>query len=308
MRLITRSDFDGLACAALLEEHGVIDDYLLVHPKDMQDGKVPVTANDVLANVPYVPGCGMWFDHHSSEEQRLAEGGPVAFKGASYRAPSCARVIFEFYGGTPTFWKFEESGLLDAVDKSDSGSLTEDEIRNPKGWILLSFVMDPRTGLGRFKDYRISNHALMKDMIGYCRTMTIDQILAVPDVKARVDRYFEQEKAYQAMLQANARVEANVLVIDLRNVGEILSGNRFIEYALWPKQNVSVRILWGREKQNVVLTVGHSILDRSCMSDVGALMLKHGGGGHRQVGTCQVEAAAADRVIAEVIAELKRQG
>ncbi len=308
MRLITRSDFDGLACAALLEEHGVIDDYLFVHPKDMQDGKVQVTGNDVLANVPFVPGCGMWFDHHSSEEERLAENERIVFKGASYRAPSCARVIYDHYGGAKTFWKFDENGLMDAVDKSDSGSLTEDEIRNPKDWILLSFVMDPRTGLGRFKDYRISNHALMKDMIRYCRTLSIDEILALPDVKERVERYFEQEKAYQAMLQAHSRVEGKVLVIDLRSVDEILSGNRFMEYALWPQANVSVRVLWGREKQNVVLTVGHSILDRSCLVDVGSLMLRYGGGGHRQVGTCQVEAAKAEQVLAEVVATLQQAG
>ena len=197
MRLITRSDFDGLACAALLEEHGVIDDYLFVHPKDMQDGKVQVAGNDVLANVPFVPGCGMWFDHHSSEEERLAKNERIVFKGASYRAPSCARVIYDHFGGAPAFWKFDENGLMEAVDKSDSGSLTVEEIKHPKGWVLLSFIMDPRTGLGRFKDYRISNHALMKDMIGYCRTLKIDEILELPDVQERVDRYFEQEKAYR---------------------------------------------------------------------------------------------------------------
>jgi nanoRNase/pAp phosphatase (c-di-AMP/oligoRNAs hydrolase) len=305
MRLITRSDFDGLACAALLEDHGVIDDYLFVHPKDMQDGKVQVSDNDILANVPFVPGCGMWFDHHSSEEERLAKNELLVFKGASYRAPSCARVIYDFFGGAPIFWKFDESGLLEAVDKSDSGSLSKEEIKQPRGWVLLSFIMDPRTGLGRFKDYRISNHALMKDMIGYCRTLKIDEILALPDVQERVDRYFEQELAYQAMLRAHSRTDGNVLLIDLRNVDEILSGNRFIEYALWPQQNVSLRVLWGREKQNVVITVGHSILDRSCLTDIGSLMLRYGGGGHRQVGTCQVETATADQAIAEIAAELK---
>ena len=308
MRLITRSDFDGLACAALLEDHGVIDDYLFVHPKDMQDGKVQVSGNDLLANVPFVAGCGMWFDHHSSEEERLAKDERIVFKGASYRAPSCARVIYDHFGGAPTFWKFDDNGLMEAVDKSDSGSLSEEEIKHPKGWVLLSFIMDPRTGLGRFKDYRISNHALMKDMIGYCRTLKIDEILLVPDVKERVARYFAQEKAYQAMLQAHSRVDGNILVTDLRQVEEILSGNRFLEYALWPDQNVSLRVLWGREKQNVVVTVGHSILDRSCMSDVGSLMLQYGGGGHRQVGTCQVETAKADQVIAAITAELKRVG
>ena len=308
MRLITRSDFDGLACAALLEEQGVIDAYLFVHPKDMQDGKIPVSDNDVLANVPFVPGCGLWFDHHSSEEERLARNERFEFQGASYRAPSCARVVYDYCGGAPVFWKFDENGLMEAVDRSDSGSLTEEEIKDPKGWILLSFIMDPRTGLGRFKDYRISNHALMRDMIGYCRRLKIHEILAIPDVKERVDRYFAQEEAYRAMLRAHARVDGNVLVIDLRGVDEVLSGNRFLEYALWPGQNVSVRVLWGRERRNVVLSVGHSILDRSCLSDAGSLMLQYGGGGHRQVATCQVDPAQADQVVAEVVRSLKAKG
>ena len=305
MRLITRSDFDGLACAALLEELGIVDDYLFAHPKDIQDGKVAVTDQDILANVPFTPGCGMWFDHHSSEEERISQADRMKVEGASYRAMSCARVIYDYYGGAAKLGRFEECGLMEAVDRSDSGSLTEDEIRNPTGWILLSFVMDARTGLGRYRDYRISNLALMKDMIGYCRTKNIDEILAVPDVQERVDRYFEQEHNYQAMILAHSKVDGNVLVIDLREVPENLSGNRFMEYALFPDTNVSVRVIWGRERRNMVLTVGHSILNRTCTSNIGSLMLKYGGGGHQQVGTCQVDAALADQTLAEVIAALK---
>lgn len=305
MRLITRSDFDGLACAVLLEELGLIDDYLFVHPKDVQDGKIPATANDVLANIPYIPGCGLWFDHHSSEAERLAMEEQAPYEGCSKPAPSCARVVYEYYGGAEKFRKLDESGLMDAVDRSDSGNLTEDEIRNPKGWMLLSFLMDARTGLGRFKDYRISNHALMRDMIRYCRELQIDEILAVPDVKERVDRYFAQEAAYRQMLESNGRMEGNVLVLDLREVPEIQSGNRFLEYALFPGCNVSVRVLWGRERKNVVFTVGHSILDRSCWRDIGSLLLEYGGGGHKKVGTCQVDAAEAERVLGEIVSTLR---
>ncbi|HEY5277754.1 MAG TPA: exopolyphosphatase [Coriobacteriia bacterium] len=305
MRLITRSDFDGLACAALLAEIGVVHEYLFVHPKDVQDGKVPVTKDDVLANIPFVPGCGLWFDHHLSEVERLKTVKEHAFAGASRPAPSCARVIYDFYGGAKKFKQFDDSGLMRAVDKSDSGNLTVEEITSPAGWILLSFVMDPRTGLGRYQDYRISNLALMKDMIGYCRTLPVDQILANPDVKARVDRYLAQEQDYRAMIQANGRLDGNILAIDLRNVGEILSGNRFAEYALFPRANVSIRALWGREKQNVVFSVGHSIVNRTCKVDVGSLMLQYGGGGHGQVGTCQVEASQAAQVFTKLVAALK---
>ncbi|MDY0001684.1 MAG: exopolyphosphatase [Polyangia bacterium] len=305
MRLITRSDFDGLACAALLEEIGVIEDYLFVHPKDVQDGKVTVTKNDVLANVPYVEGCGLWFDHHLSENERLAKLDDYAFQGASKPAPSCARVIYEYYGGAEKFHKFDESGLMWAVDKSDSADLTAEEIESPKGWILLSFVMDARTGLGRYKDYRISNHALMKDMIGYCRRLSIEEILEVPDVKERVARYFAQESDYRAMITKRSRMEGNVLVIDFRNVAEILSGNRFTEYAMFPGANVSIRAIWGREKQNVVFTVGHSIINRTCKVNIGSLMLKYGGGGHEKVGTCQIPTPAAAETFSKLIAALK---
>jgi hypothetical protein len=305
MRLITRSDFDGLACAALLEEIGVIDAYQFVHPKDVQDGKVAVTKDDVLANVPFAPGCGLWFDHHISEVERLRTVEEHAFVGASRPAPSCARVIYDYYGGAEKFKKFDDNGLMWAIDKSDSGNLTVEEITSPTGWILLSYIMDSRTGLGRYKDYRISNHALMRDMIGYCRTLPIDQILANPDVKERVDRYFAQEKDYQAMIRANSRLDGNVLAIDLRNVPEILSGNRFAEYALFPRANVSIRAIWGREKKNVVFTVGHSILNRTCTVNVGSLMLQYGGGGHPQVGTCQVEATLADALLPKLTAALQ---
>jgi len=305
MRLITRSDFDGLACAVLLEEIGVIDDRLFVHPKDVQDGKVAVTKNDVLANVPLVPGCGLWFDHHASENERLAAEERYAFVGASRPAPSCARVIYDYYGGAAKFKRFDDSGLMGAVDKSDSANFTVEEITHPTGWVLLSFIMDARTGLGRFKDYRISNYDLMKDMVGYLRTLSVDGILELPDVKVRVERYFAQETGYQAMIRANSRLDGNVLAIDLRNVAGVLSGNRFAEYALFPQANVSIRAIWGRDKRNVAFTVGHSIINRTCKVNVGSLMLKYGGGGHVQVGTCQVDTPRADAAFTQLIAELK---
>ena len=305
MRLITRSDFDGLACAVLLEEVGLVDDYLFVHPKDVQDGLVEVDANDILANVPFVPGCGLWFDHHASEAERLQLTPGVDYQGASGLAPSCARIIYDYYGGEEKFAKFDRTGLMSAVDKADSAAFTRGEILDPHGWVLLAFIMDARTGLGRYRDYRISNLALMRDMIGYCRHMQVEEILDVQDVKERVDRYFHQEAAYREMLLSCSRSEKNVIIIDLRDVGEILSGNRFIEYALFPEQNVSLRVLWGRERKNVVFTVGHSILNRTCAVNVGSLMLGYGGGGHVRVGTCQVPVDRADRVLAEILEALQ---
>jgi hypothetical protein len=284
---------------------GVVDEYKFIHPKDIQDGKVEVTQNDVLANVPYTPGCGLWFDHHSSEKTRLQLHDKFQFKGKSAIVPSCARVIFDYFGGPNKFAKFEDNGLMEAVDRSDSGQLTIEDVMNPTGWILLSFIMDPRTGLGRYKDYRISNYRLMEDMIQYCRTMSAKEILLIPDVRERVERYFQQEESYEKMILTNSKVDENVLIIDLLRADEILSGNRFKEYALFPNQNISLRIMWGLKKQNIVFSCGHSIFNRSSMINVGDLMLQYGGGGHTRVGTCQVPASNWKQNRDDLVAALK---
>lgn len=304
MRLLTRADFDGLACAVLLVEAGIVDDYKFVHPKDVQDGKVEVNDSDVLANVPFVPGCGLWFDHHSSEWERLHLYKKFKYKGKSEKAPSCARVIYNYYGGARKFPRFNDSGFLDAVDKCDSAQLNFEEIQDPKGWILLSFIMDPRTGLGRFHDYRISNYQVMKELIEYCRSLTLEEILQVPDVKERIERYFQQEKEYEKMIIDHSTVHNNVLVIDLLDVDPIQSGNRFKEYVLFPDVNISIRIIWGFKKKNIVFTCGHSILNRTSKIDVGSLMLKYQGGGHRTVGTCQVSTDQWEQVKNELVAAM----
>jgi nanoRNase/pAp phosphatase (c-di-AMP/oligoRNAs hydrolase) len=305
MRLLTRSDFDGLACAVLLVEAGIVDEYKFVHPKDVQDGKVDATKNDVLANIPYIEGCGLWFDHHASEDERLELKKDVHYEGDSREAPSCARVIYDYYDGAKKFSKMDETGLMAAVDKSDSADFTVDEILNPTGWNLLSFIMDARTGLGRYHDYRISNYRLMEEMIQYCRTMTAEEILDNPDVKERTVRYLEQQEAYVAMVKDNARVDGNIVILDLRNVTEIVSGNRFVIYSLFPETNISIRVIWGRLQQNVVFTVGHSITNRTCQTNVGSLMLMYNGGGHPRVGTCQVSTPDAERGLAEIIEHIK---
>ncbi len=302
MRLVTRSDFDGLVCAVLLKHVGIIDDYKFAHPKDLQDGLVQISELDVLANVPYVPGCGMWFDHHSSEKERV---GNISFKGASEVAPSCARVIWAYYGGNTRF-PAHFADMLEAVDRVDSGDLTQNDITEPKGWVLLGAIMDPRTGLGRYRDYKVSNYQLMLDMIDYCSSMTAEEILSLPDVRERTDRYFSQQKAFEAMLLKRTVQHGNAVVIDLREQEEIFSGNRFTVYGLFPSANVSIQVMWGLKQQNTVFTVGHSILNRSCTVDVGSLMLQYGGGGHARVGTCQVETEKAPQVLQELIDALQK--
>lgn len=304
MRLLTRSDFDGLACAALLKELGIIDCWKFVHPKDIQDGLIEVDSNDVLANVPYVPGCKLWFDHHSSESERL--GDKVDFEGESRLEDSAARVIYEYYGGKKQLPHFEE--MINAVDKVDAAKLTKEEILKPTGWVLLGFIMDPRTGLGRFRNFRISNYDLMEDLIDACRTQNIDEILDNLDVQERVELYFEQDELFRNMIKQYTRIEKNVLFTDLRGVSPIYTGNRFLIYSLYPEQNISIWAVDGRAKLNCPLAVGHSIINRTSKTDVGKLMLKYGGGGHQKVGTCQVPYEDADHIIEELIAAMVMDG
>ncbi|MDR1253002.1 MAG: exopolyphosphatase [Treponema sp.] len=301
MRLLTRSDFDGLACGALLVYLGLIDDWKFVHPKDIQDGLVDATDNDILANIPYIKGCKLWFDHHSSETERM--GKKAYFEGVSRLAPSCARVVYDYYGGDAKLGHFAE--MIRYVDKVDSGDLSANEILNPQGWVLLGFIMDPRTGLGRFRNFTISNYDLMKELAKACSEKPIEYILALPDVKERLDVYAEQAGLFKEMIIKYAKSQGNVLVVDLRSVDPIYAGNRFLLYTLYPEQNISLWIVDGRNKTNVAITAGYSIVNRSATVDIGSLLLRYGGGGHPQVGTCQVPYEDADRIIAEIVEKVK---
>ncbi len=306
MRLVTRLDFDGFACAVLLKDLGVIDSWKFVHPKDMQDGLVPVTGNDVLANVPFVPGCALWFDHHASERDRL---GNIEFTGVSRPADSAARVVCDYYrgrNGAEALSRFD--ALLAAVDKVDSAKLSVDEIQNPEGWVLLGFLMDPRTGLGRFRDFRIPHHEFAEKLISLAGAQGIDAILADPDAAERIAVYREQDALFREMVKKTTRTDGNVIVSDLRGVEPIYAGNRFLIYSMYPEQNISIWAVDGFKKQNCPLAVGHSVLNRTSKTNVGALMLRYGGGGHTQVGTCQVPYADADRVIAELVEVMKKDG
>lgn len=283
MRLVTRSDFDGLACGALLLAAGIVDHWTFAHPKDLQDGLVEIGENDCLANVPYVPGCGLWFDHHSSEHERLELAGK--YKGESRITPSCARIIYEYYGGRETFPNFDD--MMIAVDKVDSGDLTIDEIMNPTGWILVGFLMDPRTGLGRWRQFTVSNYQLMEKLMVACKDKSTEEILAMPDVKERIEVYMEQTAKFKEMVTAHTRTEGNVIISDLRGVDPIYTGNRFMIYSMYPEQNISAWIVNGRGGKGCSAAVGYSILNKTCKVNVGSLMLKYNGGGHEKVGTCQ---------------------
>ena len=303
MRLVTRSDFDGLVCGMLLKEGGLIDDVKFVHPKDLQDGSFQADLNDVLCNVPYVLGCGMWFDHHSSEQERI--GWNQGVQGVSKKAPSCAGIVYDFFGGEKKFGKFTD--LVKAVDKVDSGQLTQDDICNPQGWVLIGFLTDPRTGLGRFHEFRISNYALMMEFINHFGTLSLEEILNHPDVKERIDLYRSQTELFVDMVKKHSTLDGNVLITDLRGVDTIYASNRFTIYGVFPEANISLWITAGKGNQNVMIACGYSILNRTCTADVVALMLKYGGGGHKQVGTCQVPFEDANKIVAEIVQGLKQE-
>jgi nanoRNase/pAp phosphatase (c-di-AMP/oligoRNAs hydrolase) len=303
-RLITRSDFDGLVCAVLLKQLNLIDDIKFVHPKDMQDGKIEVTSRDITTNLPYVPGVHLSFDHHSSETLR---NDVLTNHIIHPDAPSAARVVFDHYGGSTRFGdRFNE--MMEAVDKGDSAQFSRDEILDPQGWVLLNYLMDSRTGLGRFREFRVSNYQLMMDLIDYCATHGIVDILKLPDVVERVDLYLEHAAKAKAQLQQCTTVHHKVAVIDLRREETIYAVNRFMVYALFPDANISIHVMWGVQKQNTVCAVGKSITNRSSNVNIGALMLVHGGGGHENAGTCQIANARADAVLHELVVRINAVG
>ncbi|MCA9120578.1 MAG: exopolyphosphatase [Planctomycetales bacterium] len=301
-RLLTRSDFDGLVCAVLLKDLGILGEIKFVHPKDVQDGKIEVTESDILTNLPYVAGCKMCFDHHASEGIRNGQQDRPDHI-LDPHADSAARVVYDYFGGAKNFPGFPQD-MLKAVDKADAAQFTRDDVLDAEGWELLSFLMDARTGLGRFREFRVSNYQLMMDLIDYCRHHSIQEILALPDVQERVQLYREHEGMFVEQVRRCSVIHGNLVVLDLRDEELIYAGNRFLIYALFPECNVSMHVLWGLKKQNTVFTIGKSIFDRSCTTHVGELCLEYGGGGHAAAGTCQVPNEDASRIQRELITRI----
>ena len=302
-RLVTRSDFDGLVCAMLLKELDLIDDIKFVHPKDVQDGKIEITENDITTNLPFDPRVGLAFDHHESEllrvDQKAAEGRFII----DGTARSAARVVYRYYGGADTFKQVSDE-IMVAVDKGDSADFTREEILEPKGWVLMNFLMDARTGLGRFHDFRISNYDLMMELIDYCVNHTVDEVLALPDVQERVKLYFDQQKLFKEQLDKVSMIDGKVVVLDLRNEETIYAGNRFMIYAMHPDVEISVHVVWGLRKQNTAVMIGKSIINRNSKFKIGDLCLSYGGGGHDNAGTCQLDNDKVDDELPIIIDKL----
>lgn len=305
-RLITRSDMDGLVCGVLLKELGIIEDVTFAHPKDMQDGLIDVNENDITTNLPYAEGVYMAFDHHASETKRMEEKPDNHIIDAS--APSAARVVYDYFGGAEAFPNVGND-MMEAVDKADAARFSKDDILNPSGWELLSFLMDSRTGLGRFRDFNISNYQLMMKLIDQCRDhKTIEEILASPDVAERVELYMEHQIKAREQIERCAKIYNKLVVLDFRKEETIWAANRFIVYALFPQSNISMHVLWGKNKQNTVFAIGKSILNRTSKTNIGDLCLDYGGGGHNAAGTCQVENMQAENKMREIIERITADG
>ena len=293
-RLVTRSDFDGLVCGMLLRELNMIDEIKFVHPKDMQDGIVPITARDVVTNLPYVAGCHLAFDHHASETLRMGEHQPLNHI-IDATAPSAARVVYNHFGGQAAFPRVQLD-LLTAVDQADSAQFSLDDILQPRDWVLLNFLMDSRTGLGRFRDFRISNYDLMMQLIEHCRDHTIKQVLQLPDVEERIALFYAHRDQFEDQICRCTVVTGQTAILDLRHEETIYAGNRFMIYALFPQCDVSVHVLWGVRKENTVFAIGKSIINRTSPVNIGEICLRYGGGGHEAAGTCQVSNVQAEQV------------
>ncbi|QLI82693.1 exopolyphosphatase [Chitinibacter fontanus] len=304
-RLVTRSDFDGLVCAVLLNELQMIDDILFVHPKDMQDGKIAINDNDITTNLPYVAGAYLAFDHHLSETIRNSAGNSNHIIDPA--APSAARVVYDYYGGKERFANISDDMML-AVDKADSAEFTREEILNPSGWVLLNYLMDARTGLGRFRSFTISNYQLMMDLIKYCHNHSIEEILALPDVVERIELYQEHAPLAKEQIKRCSRIYDNLVVLDLREEDTIYATNRFMIYAMYPQCNISIHVMWGVQQRNTVFATGKSIINRTSQTNIGALMLQYGGGGHENAGTCQVANEAVDATLRELMLKITADG
>ncbi|MFH1227804.1 MAG: exopolyphosphatase [Planctomycetota bacterium] len=307
MRIITRGDMDGLISSVLLTAMEPVREIVFVHPKEAQDGNFSATKDDIIVNLPYIKGCGMWFDHHISEDEKAeavkASGG---FKGLYKMAPSAARVIYDYYK-SPKLDAFKE--MLEAIDRFDSAQLTPQDVLAPKDWIQLAYTIDPRTGLGpEFQKY-------FRWMAEYAKEVPIAKILKHPEVKKRVDKVIKEQSEFKKALKANCRMDGTVVVTDLRSISPVPSGNRFLVFTLFPKANVEVRVFWGKpagspdnrgkDKAKVVIACGHSIFNRTCKVNIGKLLAKYGGGGHTGAGTCQIAPDKAEAAIKEIVNKLK---
>ncbi|MEM6453810.1 MAG: exopolyphosphatase [Acidobacteriota bacterium] len=292
MRLVTRADLDGLACALLLDTYETVDEIVLVHPQEITDKTADVRAGDIVANLPYHPSCDLWFDHHLQTASNSQP--PTDVRGRFRLAPSAAQVVWEHYGEEARW-----TTLIAETNKVDAAQLTEEDVLRPQGHVLLGYLLDPRTGLG-------DDEAFFHRCFDHLRAGgSVDDLLRAEDVAARVMRMFAMNEDCCWTLSHHSRLIGNVVFTDLRRVSSLPVGNRFLVYTLFPESNVSVRVQFSQRLDAVMVKVGHSIFNRTCQTSVGELMSEYGGGGHRGAGSAPLDVLHADMKIYAILDALQ---
>jgi hypothetical protein len=298
MRLVTRPDLDGLTCAVLLSECETIDSVELLQPQDVADRRVGIGPSDILANLPYHPACGMWFDNHLLTDAKTTPA--AGFRGRYGQAPSAARLVYEHYLSSHAELARHE-GLVAETDRLDSAQLTMDDVLSPSGYVLVGLTLDPRTGLGSPREY-------FDLLLPAVRDRPVAEVVELPAVRSRAARMHEQDRAFRDALLGCSRADDNVVLTDFRRLDPIPAGNRFLVFTLFPKANVGVRVEWTRGREKVAVSAGRSIFNRTSRANLGVLMSLHGGGGQAGAGACRLAPATADAEIAEIVETLKRSG
>jgi hypothetical protein len=307
MRVVTRADFDGLVCAAIITAMEEIDSFLFVEPKFMQDGKVEVRPGDIIANLPYHPNCSLWFDHHiTNKAPGFGQDSILPGKGAFRLAPSAARVVYEYYAAVEGEWKRDALKLLNSdrfkyllqeTDRVDAALLTPEDVLHPQGYVLISMTID---------GVRPQDEPYWLRLIELLRDVPVEEILKDPDVDQRCQEVLDSQKRLKKILLQRATLKGNVIFVDLRGIKDLPEGNRFLIYTLFPKGNISLKITNDSQRpKTTAISVGYNIFNTTSKVNVGALLEKFGGGGHRVVGSCRVPNGEAEKAIAQILEAIR---
>ncbi len=299
MRVIYRGNLDGVVCAVILKEVGLCDDVKIVHPTDLQEGRIDITGEDIICDLPYHPNCNMWFDHHSSELDK--PNFPKEFTGVADVAPSAAGLVYKYFlPDFPELKKYED--LVYETDLIDSAQLTQEQVMNPEGTFLLGFLLDSRTGLGYYKDFRINNFIWVNRVIDWLTQHSVLDILDMEDSVERIAKYREMQIVAERFYLDNSILDRNVIITDIREK-KIPPGNRFLIYSLagLAKGNISVRLASGKNGEFNMISVGYSIFVKTSNVHVGKICQQYGGGGHKRAGTCQPSIEDTERIFKEII-------
>ncbi len=304
MRLVTRPDFDGIVCGALITALEDIDSYLFVEPKFMQDGAVDIRAGDIIANLPYHPACTLWFDHHFTNGAAGFDRPVVAGRGAFRMAPSAARVVYEYYSevpsGSPRYGSALDmmrtdrmTALLRDTDKIDGGTLTREDVLHPDGYVLISMTIYGKES---------AEEPYWRRLIDLIRDRSLDEVLDDPEVRARCERILGLQEKLRRQLLERAELRGNVIYLDLRETEDLTDANRFLLYTLFPEGNISMKISRDPQRAHTTaISVGYNIFNTTSTVNVGEMLSRHGGGGHRVVGSCRVPEGEAGRAVDEIL-------